>query len=188
MNKLDKKSWTLYILMIILLFSIPIYTIIISTDTLKGGKEFLFRVEAFDPYDMFRGNYLAIRFKEKSVESLKNFEENEGEYAYVTIDEDENGFAYFSDISIEKPAEKSNYYKTIIDNVWKRYDNDRIYEYSINTPTRYYMNENKSLNAEKVYNENLENTYVKVRVKDGKMVIVGVYVNDVLIDSIEPSS
>ena len=46
-------------------------------------------------------------------------------------------------------------------------------------------NENKSLDAEKIYDENVDNTYVKVRVKDGVMVIVGVYVNDVLIDTID---
>ena len=47
------------------------------------------------------------------------------------------------------------------------------------------MNEDKSENAEKIYRENLDNAYVKVRVKDGKMVLVGVYINDILIDSID---
>ena len=47
------------------------------------------------------------------------------------------------------------------------------------------MNEHKSLDAEKIYDENVDNTYVKVRVKDGLMVIVGVYVNDILIDTID---
>ena len=47
------------------------------------------------------------------------------------------------------------------------------------------MNENKSLNAEQIYRDNIDNTYVKVRVKNGKMVIVGVYVNNILIDTID---
>ena len=47
------------------------------------------------------------------------------------------------------------------------------------------MNEKKSLSAEGTYRKNIDNTYVKVRVKNGKMVIVGVYVNDVLIDTID---
>lgn len=184
MKKLDKKNMTLYILMLLLLFGIPIYTIIVSTDTLKGGKEFLFKVEAFDPYDMFRGNYLAIEFKERKVKSVEDLKASRGECAYVMINEDGNGFAYFSDIVLEKPVKGSDYYKTKIGYCSENYDSDRLYEYTIDTPTRYYMNENKSLAAENLYNENIKNTYVKVRVKDGKMVIVGVYINDVLIDSI----
>lgn len=177
MNKLDRKNLILYILMILILFGIPIYTVAISTDTLKGGNEFLFKVAAFDPYDMFRGNYLDISFEERYAEHYDSEKFGRDHEVYVTIEEREDGFAYFSRVSHEKPNNTSDYYKTKLG--WNK---------SIKAPERYYMNENKSLNAEKIYDENMENTYVKVRVKNGKMVIVGVYVDDVLIDSIEPSS
>lgn len=179
MNKINK--WIFYIITVIVLFSVPMVTILINTDTLKGGEEFLFKVQAFDPYDMFRGNYLDINFEEDYTREkyFENIFEDYENTAYVTISEDFDGFAYFDEVFKEKPEDTSNYYKTTV-----RYS-EYGEEFYIETPTRYYMNENKSLDAEKIYDENIDNTYVKVRVKDGKMVIVGVYVDDVLIDTIE---
>ena len=177
MNKITNKM-IIYILALIFLFSIPIYMIIASTDTLIGGEEYLFKVEAFDPYDMFRGNYLNINFKERSIEINSDDIDKNVKTFYVTIAKDNEGFAYFDSISSEKPKNTSNYFKTT--GYYSKYSNSC----TIDTPTRYYMNEEKSLSAEKTYNENIDSTYVKVRVKDGKMVIVGVYINNILIDSI----
>ena len=180
MNKLTSNQILIYALSILVLFAIPIYTIAKNTDTLKDGTEYLFQVEAFDPYDMFRGNYLDISFKENSVNCSSSLQQtdNYDEY-YVTIRTDKDGFAYFSSISTIEPQNTSNYFKTT------GYYSPHSKNYIIDTPTRYYMNENKSLGAEQIYRDNIDSTYVKVRVKNGKMVIVGVYVNDILIDSIE---
>lgn len=180
MNKLNENKIILYIFSIIILFSIPIYSIISNTDTLKDGTEYLFKVETFDPYDMFRGNYLNIDFMEDTVYGSNPEHESytRDEY-YVTINVRSNGFAYFSSISKEEPNYTSNYFKT------SAYYNPDYNEYTIDTPTRYYMNENKSLSAEEIYENNIDDTYVKVRVKAGKMVIVGIYVNDILIDTID---
>ena len=178
---MKKNKIIMYIVAIFILFIIPIGTVVIKTDALRNGEEFLFKVEAFDPYDMFRGNYLRINFMEQDVVGEYPKEGEYGDWLYVSVDKSGDGFAYFSNVSLEKPKETSNYYKT------RGYYSEYRKTYNINTPTRYYMNENKSLDAEEVYNENMENTYVKVRIKDGQMVIVGVYVNDVLIDTIEPT-
>ena len=180
MNKLKLNQIMVYALSILILFAIPIYTIIANNTTLKDGTEYLFKVEAFDPYDMFRGNYLNIDFKENSVYVNLLDEYNiYREECYVTIGIGPDGFAYFNSLSLTEPKNTSNYFKTT------GYYRSYAKEYIIDTPTRYYMNENKSLNAEQTYRDNIDNTYVKVRVKNGKMVIVGVYVNNVLIDSID---
>lgn len=180
MNKLTLNQIIIYALSILILFAIPIYTIGTNDTTLKDGTEYLFKVEAFDPYDMFRGNYLNIRFKEDTViGSSFELQNNNGRECYVTIGVGLDGFAYFRSISSTEPKNTSNYYKTT--GYYKKYAG----QYIIDTPTRYYMNENKSLKAEQIYEENIDNTYVKVRVKNGKMVIVGVYVNNVLIDTID---
>lgn len=180
MNKLTFKQVIIYFLTIFILFGIPIYTIIINTNTLKDGTEYLFKVEAFDPYDMFRGNYLNINFQENSISADNvNIEGSNNNEYYFTIATDENGFAYFEDMSKTKPKDATNYFKTTA-----RYISYSD-KYIIDTPTRYYMNEDKAPMAEQIYNENIDNTYVKVRVKNGKMVIVGIYVNDILIDTID---
>jgi len=180
MSKLTQKQILLFCLTLIILFCIPIYTIVVSTDTLKDGTEFLFKVRAFDPYDMFRGNYLNISFEEQEIYGEFNTSSNNGhDDYYVTIGTNPDGFAYFSKISKSKPVGTSDYFKTTA--YYYSYDNF----YRVDTPTRYYMNEKKSFNAEQKYRENIQNTYVKVRVKDGKMVIVGVYVDNILIDTID---
>lgn len=180
MNKLTLNQIILYTLSILILFTIPIYTISTSNLTLKDGTEYLFKVEAFDPYDMFRGNYLNLNFKENKVKSSSlDIQNNKTNEYYVTIGIGSDGFAYFKDINLTKPKNTSNYFKTT------GYYWPYVQEYHIDTPTRYYMNENKSITAEQIYRDNINNTYVKVRVKNGKMVIVGVYVNNVLIDSID---
>ncbi len=181
MNKLTQRQIFVYIALLMILFCIPIYIIITNTQTLKDGEEFLFKVAAYDPYDMFRGNYLDISFEENQVYSynpIKPNSEMNSSY-YVKIGKKSDGFAYFQSISDTKPTETSSYYKT------KAYYSRVNNTYTIETPTRYYMNEKKSLRAETIYQENIENAYVKIRVKDGKMVILGIYVNGILIDTIE---
>ncbi len=183
---ISKNKYILYIIALAVLFVIPTYIITANTDTLKDGTEYNFKVEAYDPYDMFRGNYIVINFKENEVAGYYNPDSNgyEKDEYYVTISKDYEGFAYFSSASKVKPN-TNNYYKatgSYYNNIGFNGEEGKL---RIDTPTRYYMNEKKSYNAELVYNQNIENTYVKVRVKDGKMVIVGVYVNDILIDSID---
>ncbi len=186
MMKLSNNNKIIFIICILFLLIIPIYTVRINGVVLKEGAEYIFEVEAFDPYDMFRGNYLNIGFKENSVfisvsdpkvaeYGLNNYSEDE---FYITIKTRTDGFAYFDNISNIKPS-TDNYLKA------SGYYNDYNAEFIVNTPTRYYMNEKKSTLAEEVYNENIDNSYVKVKVKNGVMVIVGIYVNDVLIDTIE---
>ncbi len=179
MIKLPFKKFVIYVITMFMLFFIPIYTIAINSNTLKDGTEFIFEVQAYDPYDMFRGNYLRVTFKEDAVSAYSNFLDLDyNDPCYVTIGVRPNGFAYFKSISKDRPTNTSNYYETTASYYsWAK-------EYSVETPTRYYMNENKSLAAEKYLNDNIENAYVKVRVKNGKMVLVGIYVNNMLIDTI----
>lgn len=177
---MNLKHIVLYVITVIILFSIPLVTILSHSKVLNEGREFLFKVEAFDPYDMLRGNYLQIRFEENTAPYYGKYSEedgkNEGE-CYVTIGVSKDGFAHFTSASYEKSTSTLDYFKTT------GYYNTFTDEFKIETPTRYYMNENKSELAEDIYRENIDNAYVKVRVKDGKMVIVGVYINGTLIDS-----
>ena len=180
MNKLTFNKIIIYVISVCVLFIIPIYTIITNTDTLKDGTEFYFKIQVYDPYDMFRGNYLNIAFEEDTVLTDSNYLKLDyDEPCFVTIDVNQNGYAYFKEISKNKPKNTTAYFETTASYMnWQK-------GYVIKTPTKYYMNENKSLEAEKYLNNNINNAHVKVRVKNGKMVIVGVYVNNVLIDTID---
>ena len=180
MIKLPFKKFVAFVIAMFVLFTIPVYTIMINTNTLKDGTEYYFKIEAYDPYDMFRGNYLSIAFEENVIPAYSDYLDLDyNEKCYATIGVNAEGYAYFNGITEEVPTNTSAYYETTA-----RY---RSWEdgYVVTTPTRYYMNEDKSLKAEDYLNENIENAYVKVRVKNGKMVIVGLYVNDLLIDTID---
>ena len=123
-----------------------------------------------------------ISFKEEFDKILTKdnyLEFDYNETCFVTIKVGSNGYAYFDNISTEKPTHTNAYYETTVS--YKSWRDG----YVISTPTRYYMNEDKSLDAERYLNDNIDNAYVKVRVKNGKMVIVGVYVNNMLIDTID---
>ncbi len=183
MNNFSTRKLLIYIVAIVVLFAVPIAIVVINTDTLKDGNEFLFKVAAFDPTDMFRGNYLSINFDEERAEIAFELDEEDKHYSrnkmYVTIEKNKEGFAYFDKAYLEEPKETQDYYETE-GYYWSNSDQVRI-----NTPTRYYMNEDKSQLAEDLYAQNINNTYVKVRVKNGTMVIVGVYIGDVLIDTMD---
>ena len=71
MNRLNKKQFVIYIIAVLVLFGIPIFTILINTSTLKDGTEYYFKIEAYDPYDMFRGNYLNVAFEQDTIESSR---------------------------------------------------------------------------------------------------------------------
>ncbi len=176
MSKFNYKKNLPFIIAVLVLFIVPVYFIFSSNEVLYKGQEYKFKVEAFDPYDFLRGNYIYITFKEDEVFCDELEDDNNSNY-YVTINRGHDGYAYFDKISLVKP-ESDYYFET------SGYYSESNHVYRIDTPVRYYMNENKSLSAEELYNKNIENTYVKVRVYKGKMVIVGVYVNDQLIDSI----
>lgn len=180
MINLPFKKFVIYIISVLILFTIPIYTIAVNTNTLKDGTEFYFKIVAYDPYDMFRGNYLNITFKENCIPTHSNYLDLDyNDTCFVTIAVKDDGYAYFNNISKKKPTNTTAYFKT----TGSYYSwNDA---YVIETPTRYYMNEEKSLKAENHLNDNIDNAYVKVRVKNGKMVIVGIYINNVLIDTID---
>ena len=106
------KKILLYVLVVIVLFALPIYTIVVSMDTLKGGNEFLFKVQAFDPYDMFRGNYININFQERYADSSNIENGVSGKKYFVTIETDDEGYAYFSDVSIKRPDDTADDYET----------------------------------------------------------------------------
>lgn len=178
MIKKTSNKFILYIIAIIILFIIPIITIITNYNTLKSGEVFIFKVRSYDPYDVFRGNYMNIVFDENSVINTSNIIDT-FKKVYVEIGKNNDGFGYFKSISNTKPKNTKTYFKTNC-NMYSY--NESKKKYVIDTPNRYYMNEKKSKMAEEILNKNIKNAYVKVSVKNGKMNVIGLYINGILID------
>ena len=164
MIKISLNKLVIYIVTILILFLIPICTIVVNFYTINTGEIYLFKVRTYDPYDMLRGNYLNIQFDKDFIISNEIIDDTKDVYLELGIDND--GFAYFKNISNNKPKDSNIYFKT------KCYYNKYSKEYKIDTPNRYYMNENKSKLAEELYKNNLDNAYIKVSVKNGHMNIL----------------
>lgn len=176
---MDKKKilLVLFILVAIVQISFSASMIINREITLKSGKQFKFRTAPVDPYDAFRGRYVALDLEEEDREVPVSEDEDYtlSQTVYAIIKEDEEGFARIKTIQTERP-DHDNYIKT-----W-------IYMLSKNTVwlripfNRFYMDEFEAPRAEEAYRESNRSgdseTYITVRVKSGSGVIEGLYIDN----------
>ena len=151
-------------LMIIAQIGVPVSMMVNKFDTLKTGTEYKFKVEPVDPYDAFRGRYVAIRVNSKSTITQDGIQ-----YAEISVDKD--GFATIEKSSKEKP-QNADYIKAKMK-----------YSYLQLPFERYYMDEKLAPKAETVYRERArKDAYIKVKVKNGNAVIEGLYIDNMKIE------
>ncbi|MBI2437541.1 MAG: GDYXXLXY domain-containing protein [Lentisphaerae bacterium] len=148
---------------------------------LANGQVFKFKTRPVDPYDAFRGRYVALGFAQESAPlagARQRFEGGQKIFALIENDTNgfANGFARIKWVSFERPQTGAYF------NVQTRY-------YSPNWPTnvairfpfdRYYLNEKLAPAAEAAYREHSQrgqqDAYVTVRVQNGLAVIEDLYV------------
>jgi uncharacterized membrane-anchored protein len=147
---------------------------------LKEGTVYKFKPQPIDPYDAFRGRYITLNFGNLRIDSpnaVSNFSADQ--IVYVLLAEDEEGFAYFSQITAEVPNHE-NYMTTNIRSVGEDY----VYIYLPENMGRYYLNEKLAPLAESAYRkltrENANGTdevpvYLDVKVYDGIPLIEEMY-------------
>lgn len=145
---------------------------------LSSGKEFKFQTAPVDPYDAFRGRYVALDIKESNFQIKKDDSKREdfkrGERIYGIIEVDKNGFAKFAKLQHKKPEEGVDYLRVKV--LWDYGDSVRLY-----IPfDRFYMEESEALKAETAYRENSrkENTYITVKVWAGYGVIKELFIDN----------
>jgi len=170
----------LFIIAAITQFAIPLSMICKYEKVLRKGEVFRFETAPVDPSDPFRGKYVTLRIKNDSVNNPGGLFKH-GDKVFLTIENREDGFAYFSKASKERP-ETSNYYKTRCE--WEDIQGIRV---KINFD-RYYMNEDKAPEAERRYNDAIRNSknksWVSVRILDGTAVIEDLYINGVSVNEL----
>jgi uncharacterized membrane-anchored protein len=147
--------------------AIPATMILQRERTLRDGHAYKFHTQPVDPYDAFRGRFVALRLEPNSI-SGTNFER--GTTVYMTLAEGPDGFVKFAGVAREKPAGQ-NYLKVKMG--WSN---------SLQLPfDRFYMEEKAAPEAERAYREHTRqggarDAYVIVRVRDGRGVIENLYV------------
>ncbi len=167
--------------LIVLQIATPVSMIAKRESTLRDGVAFRFKTAPVDPYDAFRGRYVAIRAESNKVSKPDGMNLKHGQKVYAQLTVDEQGFAQVSQIAMQKP--KDAHY--LIASVTYPTGND----IGLNLPIdRYYMEEKAAPRAEQAYLEHSrrgkQDAYVTVKVKDGFAVIEGLYVGEQRIEDL----
>ncbi len=164
-----------FIGLIILQIGVPVSMIAKRESTLRYGAAFKFKTAPVDPYDAFRGRYVALRVDINKVAKPDGVELKYGQKVFAQLAVDQNGIAQVSQITTQKPKEGSYLVATIT------YPSGS--EVGINLPIdRYYMEERAAPRAEQVYRDHSrrekQDAYVTVKVMDGFAVVDGLYIGD----------
>ena len=163
-QKFDRKKLLITALIIVFAvqWCVPVYAIAHKYNILRTGEEFKFIVRPIDPADAFRGRYVSLNVQQ----DIWDF----GEYGTLAVGED--GYAFVSSVTDKKPS--SGPYVKSGGSYWFRLP-----------ISRYYMEENLAPRAEiLVRNRGEKEAYVTVRVKNGELVISGLFVDGVAIEDI----
>jgi len=140
--------------------------------TLRTGKPYKFKTAPVDPYDAFRGRYVALAFEQREAPWEGGARARRGDSAYAVLSEDADGFARVARLTPERP-ESGDYFR--VKTGYSSKSNHVSFSFSFD---RFYMEERKATEAERVYRENSRNTYAVVRVRDGVGVIEDLFVGD----------
>ena len=174
--------------MVIIQLYVPVRMISNKEAVLAGGKEFKFRTAPIDPNDPFRGKYITLSFDENSAKVVNADEWKQGDPIFVSLMEDDLGFAKILSVSKKKPMNDEDYVAASIGYII----NDTLSTVTIEYPfNRFYMEESKAKGAEDAYREasrdTTQVTYVLVSIKNGEAVIKDVLINGVPINEVVKS-
>lgn len=175
---MKNKQAIVFLLFLVLAFlqvAAPFVLIRKHEAILKEGKTFKFRTAPVDPFDAFRGRYVALRLEQDKVLMPEGMDLESGEKICANITTGEDGFARISGLSKYPPIGLS-YMKAKI-----RYISGK--DVFLDLPIdRYYMEEKAAKLAETVYRAHSRpekrDAYVLVRIKDGDAAIDKLYIGE----------
>ncbi|OHD66890.1 MAG: hypothetical protein A2176_12575 [Spirochaetes bacterium RBG_13_51_14] len=175
-----KPRLAIFIIIVAVQLSVPIYLIANREYVLKTGHAFHFRTEPVDPYDAFRGRYVYLDFaiendineavkKEYGGKVWEALDSDRARTMYVSLKKDARGFAIVATIG-EIPPGYADYIKV---DVKRNEYSDRVL---VDIPfNRFYMDEFDAPKAEHAYNtvnrDQKMEAYAVVYVKKGETVL-----------------
>lgn len=172
---MKNKKWllSLFILVAFIQLTVPVFMAWRWEDVLQTGRRFYWETAPVDPYDAFKGRYVALGFKENTLSGVNTETLTGGQLVYAIIDENAEGKAYISGLSMVRP-DSGYYIKAKAYAVGK----DKVH---VNLPfNRYYLPEELAAQAETVYRESAgkQSGVAAVRIKDGYGVVEQLYIGD----------
>jgi uncharacterized membrane-anchored protein len=174
-----KRYWIFgaFILLAAAQIAVSASRIIKWEDILRTGTQFRLRTEPVDPYDAFRGRYVALNFEEETVPLSFGPDLKWREEVYALFQKDEEGFARIAKLVKVRPSE-GNYLRIKV--YYPDHSDNKIH---LHFPfKRFYLEEEIAPAAEEAYeNQNREEkrgAYVTVRIKNGYGVLEGLFIGD----------
>jgi uncharacterized membrane-anchored protein len=168
----------LFALVAVAQLSVPSYIIFQREHVLRDGHAYKFRTRPVDPYDAFRGRYVHLWLEAAEVSLPRNEKIESRRKVFATVAVGTNGFAYFTAVSQQRPANTADYVEA--HSQWWSSDSKLNLELPFNA---YFMDETLAPKAEEAYWENNRRgsntnlpTYVTVRIKDGVAVTEELYI------------
>lgn len=176
MNKL--LAMIIFALAVAAQLLVPASMIMKREAVLREGKVFKFRAAPVDPYDAFRGRYVALSYEQDRISKPENLSFKTGQRVFAILSEDEAGFAQMVNVWANRPDDldylevKVRYGVSYETNVVVRILQDR-----------FYMDEHNAPRAELAYQEisrsTNRNAYVQMRIRKGFGVIEDLFIDDV---------
>jgi uncharacterized membrane-anchored protein len=173
-------KWALAILAVVAAgqLAIPAYMINRQETVLREGRAYKFKTAPVDPYDAFRGRYVALRFEQNHAPWRGTNHAPHRTKAYALVEEGADGFAVVREVSPQPPA-TGDFLKVQVNySGWGTNASMACFSMPF---ARYYMEETQAPKAERAYWDNNRrtnvNTYVVVRVKDGNSALEDLYLN-----------
>ncbi len=168
-----KHIFPLFCLLALIQIAVPLSMIMRQEDLLRSGQQYRFRTAPVDPYDAFRGRYVALRIEEDSLPKPRGMELRSWQTVYVLLENDPEGYAKITALTKKRPA-GNNYIRVKV----KRVSANKVY---LRMPfTRYYLEEGLAPEAERAYRRrsrgDKRNAYITVRVKSGRAAVEELYV------------
>jgi uncharacterized membrane-anchored protein len=173
-----KWVFGLFLVLAVVQLALPLGQIWKYENVLRSGQLYKFRTAPVDPYDAFRGKYVALNYADTEAVMRKGDSLNRGQSAYVSLRKDENGFAQFAELAAAPPP-AGDYLR-----VEYQDSSENKAHFSVPFDTL-FMEENKASQAERAYwryanrrDQTSRRAYVLVRVKGGRGVIEDLYIED----------
>jgi uncharacterized membrane-anchored protein len=172
----------LFLLLALVQIGVPLATIRTHEDILQNGTPYKFRTAPVDPYDAFRGRYVALNYANTLASTTIQEPLPYGTPVYVRLQTDAENFADFHELSMD-PPESGDYLRVFF--LYTDYENPGMAQFRLPFD-RFFMEESLASRAEEAYREFSNNSadstvsaHVLVRVKRGRGVIEDLYIRDI---------
>lgn len=167
----------LFLMVALVQLALPAMRIQLYEKTLHEGTAFKFRTAPVDPYDAFRGRYVALRFDTNNAQWSEKLPAENGQKVFVIVEKGPDGFAHFTTASAQRPA-NGDYLEVKVTYIM---GSEGV---MVEVPfDRFYMEETVAPQAEAVYREHStarseRDAYAMIRIRQGLGVIEQVYIGD----------